>query len=318
MTDKRKELISSIVSTKQYKAMELSNKDIDDFIVTDDVHYVFSKTLFDLDSKMFSVMRNVYNLGVVSHRHDFYEIQYVYSGLVKQRINGQKVELKKGTMTLFNKHVMHNIESCTSNDRMYHIALNETAFTDTFFNLIVDKSPIKAYLQSDDPSSDYLTLDCSHPFFEQYFEAIEKEYVYRQEGYEKNIQMYLALIFNKYQQLVIEENSHDASSLKHKRIREIKQIMDDQYKEITLESLSEQLHVHPNYLSRFIAGEMHSSFKKLLIDIRLKKASYMLLATDSSIEMISDEVGYKNVNYFYKVFKEVYKMTPSEYRKKNR
>ena len=47
---------------------------------------------------------------------------------------------------------------------------------------------------------------------------------------------------------------------------------------------------------------MKTSFNKLLKSTRIRKASYMLMASDASIEAISESVGYKNVNYFYRVF----------------
>lgn len=311
MSDKTRQMIASIVSSDQYKEMNLPEKKADTYIRHAKDQFVFSKDLFGLDKEMFSVMKNTYDMDVVSHRHDFYEVQFVYSGQVKQNINGKELVFKRGMMTLFNKKVTHDIQACTSSDRLYHVAISERVIKQ-LLSLLTDTSSVKDYLESND-SRDYLILDCSGSKFEDFFEAIEKAYFFRQAGYEKNIMMYLALVFNLCQQ----EKDH-LVTLKESRIRQIKRLIDEDYKNLTITALSKALHVHTNYLSRFIKNEMGSSFSKLLKKARMDKAAYMLMMTDLSIEAISDHVGYQNVNYFYKVFKEVYQMTPASFRLQRR
>lgn len=48
---------------------------------------------------------------------------------------------------------------------------------------------------------------------------------------------------------------------------------------------------------------------------RTKKAAGLLSTTKHSIQDISTYVGYLDNNYFVKVFKSQYDMTPSDYRK---
>ena len=43
----------------------------------------------------------------------------------------------------------------------------------------------------------------------------------------------------------------------------------------------------------------------------------MLTGSDASVQQISAYVGYLDNNYFVKVFKKQYGMTPTEYRAKN-
>ena len=44
----------------------------------------------------------------------------------------------------------------------------------------------------------------------------------------------------------------------------------------------------------------------------------MLINTDHTIDTISHEVGYQNKGYFYKIFTDKYKITPAQFRKKNK
>lgn len=52
----------------------------------------------------------------------------------------------------------------------------------------------------------------------------------------------------------------------------------------------------------------------LIRSIRLKKASRLLIESKLNISEISDAVGFGNIKYFNKYFKEEYGMTPSKYR----
>ena len=45
------------------------------------------------------------------------------------------------------------------------------------------------------------------------------------------------------------------------------------------------------------------------------KAEQLLSQSDMTISQISEEIGYRNKGYFYKLFVEKHGITPAEYRK---
>lgn len=53
-----------------------------------------------------------------------------------------------------------------------------------------------------------------------------------------------------------------------------------------------------------------------LTDVRMENAKKLLLRTEKSVSEVCREVGYKNQSYFSKVFKELFSVAPSEFRKK--
>jgi len=55
----------------------------------------------------------------------------------------------------------------------------------------------------------------------------------------------------------------------------------------------------------------------LIQEERLKAAANLLKTTSLPIVEIMQEVGYENITYFYKIFKEKFKITPSIYRNHN-
>jgi len=67
-------------------------------------------------------------------------------------------------------------------------------------------------------------------------------------------------------------------------------------------------------LSRLFKKETGVSFRQHVREVRMRKAEEMLRRTLLSIKEIAAEVGYKHVSDFDHHFKEVYGMTPREYR----
>ena len=56
------------------------------------------------------------------------------------------------------------------------------------------------------------------------------------------------------------------------------------------------------------------NFKELLQRKRLNKSVELMCDTDLAISDIIAAVGYENNSYFHRVFKERYKISPSDYR----
>ena len=65
-----------------------------------------------------------------------------------------------------------------------------------------------------------------------------------------------------------------------------------------------------------VKREVGESASAIISKMRCKKAANLLKTTDLPIGEISSFVGYADNNYFVKVFKKVYSMTPGDYRKK--
>ncbi len=90
------------------------------------------------------------------------------------------------------------------------------------------------------------------------------------------------------------------------------------YNTVTLSSLAEQFHKSEGYLSRYIRRETGYTLVQLLKRYRMKQAGIMLRETTLSVEQVMLEIGYTDVSYFYKVFRQYFGMTPKKYRETQR
>lgn len=94
-----------------------------------------------------------------------------------------------------------------------------------------------------------------------------------------------------------------------------KYIDDNIDKDFSLEDIASYLHMNPSYISSLFSKKKNITLFKFIQSMRVKKACFLLKSTDKPISSVSEMVGYKDQNYFTKVFKELMNTTPREYRK---
>jgi two-component system response regulator YesN len=82
---------------------------------------------------------------------------------------------------------------------------------------------------------------------------------------------------------------------------------------ISLEEVSDYLHLSPSYFSRLFKKETGEGFVEFVTRQKVGKAKELLVQTDKTVDEISYSLGYENKSYFLKIFKQYTGATPSEY-----
>lgn len=85
--------------------------------------------------------------------------------------------------------------------------------------------------------------------------------------------------------------------------------------EMKLESFAKMFNYNANYLGKVFRKEIGDSFNNILDSIRITNAKRLLEETDLKVYQISEQVGYKNVDYFYLKFNKYVGISPREYQK---
>lgn len=92
-------------------------------------------------------------------------------------------------------------------------------------------------------------------------------------------------------------------------------IRQDYNKDITLQDLARRVYLTPNYLGTIFYKHMGRSFLDYLAQYRVQKAAELLESGKYLIYEVSEMVGYRDHDYFRRVFKDYMGVTPSQYRK---
>lgn len=89
------------------------------------------------------------------------------------------------------------------------------------------------------------------------------------------------------------------------------------HQQITLKQISKALHFNYAYLGQKFKNQENVSFNEYLLQQRMERAKQLLQQTDLKIYEIAQEVGYTEIDWFYKKFREYTGVSANEYRKKN-
>ena len=118
------------------------------------------------------------------------------------------------------------------------------------------------------------------------------------------------------QKLIKRENKDQGYSSAETAVEAVKKYIDNHCEDtsISLKTLAEKAGITPSYLGQVFLKKYGISCVEYTNQVRMEKASQLLLKTNLTIQQISEQVGILNTNYFYTLFKREYGLTPSRYR----
>lgn len=127
-------------------------------------------------------------------------------------------------------------------------------------------------------------------------------------------------LIKEFAQKFLMECTHAVSSVKKAEenpiIKKVCAYVDENLSsDISLETAADFAGVSSFYLSKLFKEEKGETFINYVSDKRLEKSRQLLSETNLSIKEITAKVGYNDQNYFSRIFKSKYGLSPKEYRK---
>ena len=153
----------------------------------------------------------------------------------------------------------------------------------------------------------------------QIMRQIQKIWNARQVGYRHMMDARLKMILAKlieYNHTVDPQSTFNNIQSHVRMLPAINFIRDHYTEAISLEQASELVHVSASRFRHLFKEVTHMGFKEYIAVLRLAQAKKLLLTTDMTITDIANQVGYTNINQFYRIFYRHAFLSPADYRKK--
>jgi two-component system response regulator YesN len=83
---------------------------------------------------------------------------------------------------------------------------------------------------------------------------------------------------------------------------------------LSLDDLSDRLYLNKTYISHIFKKVSGISLVNFQLDTKIDRAKILLQDRNRKISDVAEQIGYGNVEYFRKIFKDIVGMTPAEYR----
>ncbi|MBO0451793.1 AraC family transcriptional regulator [Candidatus Enterococcus murrayae] len=272
-----------------------------------------------LESSQVIILKHARHSYTPFHMHDFIEMSYVYSGNVEMIINNEKVQLKKGAFCLLDTDVVHRIMETSEEDILINLLMKKEYFSSRMLSRLASNSMISQFavdaLSETQKHDQFIVFEAlNNEFILDAIEGLLSHYFDPSSDSHEIIDAYMIIIFSELLRSFQKKKAQESKRANEFYIGDILDYMKKNYMDCTLKKVAELFGYNPSYLSRLIHKHVGKSFISIIQDIKLNHASLLLKNSNLPIEQIIQQVGYKNLSFFYKMFYERYALSPSEYR----
>ena len=240
------------------------------------------------------------------HSHDYFEIELILAGSAIHIINGQKYEIKKGSMYFltpsdFHEYILH--DGCEL--ELINISF-EMSYIDAkiIFGLLLAHPYIIADI--DEKRLDFLT-----GLFAQCLDEYSSNDIHGDIVVKNLVEIIVILISRlcKTQIPLVTTNQNN--------VKKILVYIHSHFKEsINLQDISKYMRLSTKYISDIFKDATGKTIVQYINDIRLEYATRILITHDNyvSITEVCYECGYNSLPNFHRDFKKRYKTSPFKYR----
>lgn len=304
--------------TEEEELILQNNKKVKKDIYTNQSNFVIESEKFLNQDNMIMIRKHTRFVDFPKHKHNYIEINYVYNGELNQKVGNQKISLQQGELLFLNQHIEHEIQACAKEDIVINFII-QPQFFDFIFSFLNTENRISNFLinslYNSTQNGQFLYFKVSE--VESIQDLIKKiiiEIMSPAFMSESTIKLYMGLLMVELIKHADKAEHTEDYPVQHYLIVESLKYIDEHFRSASLYELASKLN-QPDYaLSKEIKKATHYTFKELLQEKRLIKAKELLESTDIPIASVIDQVGYDNVSYFYRIFKNKYNLTPKQFR----
>lgn len=249
------------------------------------------------------------------HWHQEIEFIYVRSGEAHCHIGNESFILSEGCGIFINTKIIHQLTAEQST------LIPNIVFSSSLF------APMESFLYQQ-YIKPILTSDISYLIFEpntlwhkeiltllnQIFE-VQKQTNFRELTTMRLLITMWEVLYRNTEPLLLQKHASQSTS-NVTRLQMMMSFIHSHYTEsIQLDDIADFVHISKNNCMQIFKDGIQQSPVSYLIRYRLKIAAQLLSSTEMKIIAITEESGFHDASYFCRKFKELYGISPAEYRK---
>lgn len=235
------------------------------------------------------------------HLHEAIEIVYVTDGNIELGVGQELYHMDEGDFAIVFPNVIHHYQVFGREENKVIYLYLEPSMSPVYYKHLQIYSPKNPVIKKEKVHPDVVNsvkflagvTECSPMLIQAY------------------IQMILAYVFEEMP--MIEKSAVRSDDLIYNAVEYVAKNFRE---EISLEKMAYDLCVSKYVLSRMFVKTFHCNFSKYVNGVRLNYAAVALENTQDSVTNICLDCGFESQRTFNRVFKDKYKMTPREYRKR--
>ncbi|MBU3099495.1 MULTISPECIES: GH39 family glycosyl hydrolase [Clostridium] len=243
------------------------------------------------------------------HWHKEIELVFVLNGNLTFEVKGTRYKISQHDLFLVNSFDMHSVIS-EKGENIILILQLDPIFFDKYCQNFSDfyYEPNKSMNDRNNPLYDKISSILANIMFSM----IKLDTGYKLKVINAVIELALILLQNFNTTIYHQDSGKD---YKQRRMSEILKYIDENYdSQVSLSSLSKEMHISPQYISKFFKNNLGIGFVDYINKLRITKSLNDLLGSKKNIIDIAIDHGFNDHKSYSRVFKTIFGITPTEYR----
>jgi AraC-like DNA-binding protein len=262
-----------------------------------------------------------------AHRHEYFQVQVNLAGRTQHYIGATERMLEAGSLSFVLPYRVHRVPH-PPGSRFYVLNFNQR-----FLRPELDVDPLDLedvplehapelapflFQEFMDFRLDGADLKAAHDGCRRMMEENTRRRFCSLEIIRANLLLLIAAVCRRYETDLLRMAAEQAQrkSRRDALSRVIRHVRDNLMQRISLADAAAAAALSPNYLAHLLKKETGKTFTDLVTERRMEKAQELLTHTTLRISEVAEAVGFEDVAYFARRFKQYYDIAPRDYRQK--
>ena len=315
----REELLRELkkITAEEQRILNGKNEIEKELYVSSDYNIFDAKKLLE-DGKLISIRTHTRFVHFPEHTHNYVEVIYMCSGSTHHLINGNDVILKEGELLFLNQNALQEIYPAGEDDIAVNFIILPEFFDSALRMMEAGENMLRDFiidsLRGEKNTSGYLHFRVANVLpIQNLVENLIWTIQNKQPNKRSINQVTMGLLFLQLMNQM-DKIETDQADEEQRFVIKVLGYIEEHYRDGELSDLAAKMHYDIYWMSREIKKQTGMTYTELIQGRRLSQAAYLLSHTAMSVMEIGMSVGYENMSYFHRIFRQKYGMTPRKYR----